>query len=288
MTIDTVNANPGTVGAFDPADEEMLRYLGLDPRKPADRAAVAVARHYDLDPLLKHVVVIPKGGVYVTRDGLLDIAHRSGALDGITVDTEPTFDADAKEWRAVVTVWRKDMSHGFTYPGRYPSNGSNRDYPQEMALKCAEAHALRRAFRVTGLPVYEEQQATAAAPARSTGLAAAARDADPAEAPQRSTGPATGSTHADQVDPPVAPPIDPAVDTVEDITTYAETEPLNVTSNLAKRLFASVADAGIPKDEAHDYMSEVLGRNVTSSKNLTVGEARRLLRHLPASVEGGN
>lgn len=265
MTIDTVPNSPGTVGAFDPADEEMLRYLGLDPRKPADRAAVAVARHYDLDPLLRHVIVVPKGGVYITRDGLLDIAHRSGVLDGITVDTEPTLDPEAKEWRAVVTVWRKDMSHGFTYPGRYSANGGNRDYPQEMALKCAEAHALRRAFRVTGLPVYEEQQATDA-PARSTGLAAAARASDPTEPPQRSTGPADGPTDAEGDDGPGSAPLD-------------------VKSPLALRMFAAIGEAGIPKDRAHELLTEVTGRAIASSKDLTEDEARQVIDFLPAPAE---
>src|SRR5690606_1340720 len=37
-------------------------------------------------------------------------------------------------------------------------SGGNRDYAQEMAMKAAEAHALRRAFDVTGLPALDEQR----------------------------------------------------------------------------------------------------------------------------------
>lgn len=147
-----------TIGAFDPRDEKVLAYLGLNPGDPRSRAVVAVARRYNLDPLLKHVIVIPKGGVYITRDGLLHTAHASGQLDGIVVEQEPTLSEDGKEWVARVSVWRKDMTHPFTYPGRYPVAGSNRDYAQEMAMKAAEAHALRRAFDVTGLPVEDEQR----------------------------------------------------------------------------------------------------------------------------------
>ena len=254
----TIEQHRGDAIAFNEGDEQMLAYLGLDPRRPADRAAVAVARHYDLDPLLKHVIVIPKGGVYITRDGLLHLAHRSGHLDGITVDQPPTLDTNTGEWVAVVTVYRDDQSHGYRYPGRYPANGSNKQYAPEMALKAAEAHALRRAFAITGLPVEDEHRAEQPP---ATGLAAA----------QAAT--------AEQV--PVAPPL-----TVEDEPyTYAETEPLDVKSNLAKALFKQVADAGIPKDKVHDFMSETLGRTVETSKDLTVGEARRLLRHLP-SQEG--
>lgn len=248
-----------TAMAFNEGDEQMLAYLGLDPRKPADRAAVAVARHYDLDPLLKHVIVIPGGGVYITRDGLLHLAHRSGQLDGITVEQPPTLDRDANEWVAVVTVHRKDQTHGYRFPGRYPVSGKNKQYAPEMALKAAEAHALRRAFAVTGLPTEDEHR--------------------PDQAPRSGLG-AVQATQVDQ-EPPVAPPLE-----VEDEPyTYAESEPLNVESNLAKAMFKKVADAGIPKDKVHEFMSETLGRTVTSSKDLTVGETRRLLRHLPSQED---
>src|SRR5690606_30644571 len=113
---------------------------------------------YDLDPLLKHVVIIPKSGPDITRDGLLHVAHRSGQLDGIVVEQEPTKSEDGKEWVARVSAWRKAMRHPFTFPGRYSTTGGNREYAQEMALKAAETHALRRAFDVTGLPALDEQR----------------------------------------------------------------------------------------------------------------------------------
>lgn len=153
---------------------KVLTYLGLNPDDPRSQAVVAVAQRYDLDPLLKHVIVIPKGGVYITRDGLLHVAHRSGQLDGIVVEQEPTLSEDQREWVSRVTVYRKDMGHGFTFPGRYPVNGGNREYAQEMSLKAAEAHALRRAFDVTGIPVIDEQRPAPHAP--SGGLAAALND----------------------------------------------------------------------------------------------------------------
>lgn len=146
-----------TTGAFDQNDVGLVQYLGLNPNDPKSRAVVAVCRTYGLDPVLKHVIVIPKGGVYITRDGYLHIAHRSGQLNGIVVDQPPTLSEDQREWHCTVTVYRKDMSHGFTFPGRYPVAGSNRDYAPEMALKAAEAHALRRAFNVSGLGAADER-----------------------------------------------------------------------------------------------------------------------------------
>lgn len=158
MTEIAVRQQNTTVGAFDQNDTKVLAYLGLNPTDPKSRAVVAVARAYDLDPVLKHVIVIPKGGVYITRDGLLHVAHSSKQLDGIVVEQEPTLSEDGKEWVARVSVYRKDMRHPFTYPGRYSVTGSNREYAQEMAMKAAEAHALRRAFDVTGLPSEDEQR----------------------------------------------------------------------------------------------------------------------------------
>ena len=151
------NTPAKAMGSFDERDHALIRYLGLNPSSPADRAVVAVCRQYGFDPILKHVVVIPKGGVYITRDGLLNVAHRSGQLDGIVVEQEPTLSNG--EWVARVSVYRKDMGHPFTYPGRYPAGGGgNVKYAPEMALKAAESHALRRAFDITGLPTMDERR----------------------------------------------------------------------------------------------------------------------------------
>lgn len=137
--------------------ERVIALLGLNPRDPKTQAMVAVCQRYAFDPLLKHVVVIPQGGVYVTRDGLLHAAHRSGVFDGMVLESGP--DLVDGEWRAVVSVYRKDMSHPFTFPGRYSASGGNRKYAPEMAIKVAECMALRRAFDVSGMGVLEEREA---------------------------------------------------------------------------------------------------------------------------------
>lgn len=131
----------------------VLRALGFDANNPTHQAALLVAQKYGLDPLRKHVIVIPNAGPYLTRDGLLEIAHSSGMLDGIVVDQETE---TTDEWRALVTVHRKDMKYGFQYWGRYPKSGQNKKYGPEMALARAESHALRRAFSVTGIRTLDE------------------------------------------------------------------------------------------------------------------------------------
>jgi hypothetical protein len=135
----------------------LLRAIGLDKVPPEQRdLAIAIADRYDLDLMLKHLVLVD-GRPYVTRDGLLWIAHRSGVFDGIEV-TEPRVAVLAgvgEFWVATATVWRKDMSRPFTYSGRYPTKGGNQRYGPEMAVKTAESMALRRAFNVSAATIDE-------------------------------------------------------------------------------------------------------------------------------------
>src|SRR5512139_1381008 len=101
MTTDIVPAESGLYLA-------LLKAVGLDRAALAQRQlAIAIAVRYGLDLLLKHLVLI-EGRPYVTRDALINIAHRSGQFDGIAV-TEPV--KEDNFWRCVATVWRKDMSH---------------------------------------------------------------------------------------------------------------------------------------------------------------------------------
>jgi len=161
----------------------LLKAIGLDKLSdPARELAVAIANKYDLDLLLKHAVII-EGRLYITRDGLLHVAHRDGHFDGITVEPARL---DGDFWYATASVYRKDMTHPFTYTGRYPVKGGNARYAPEMAVKVAEVAALRRAFDVAA-PTLEERWDDAApatdAPARrslaeiAAEKAAAARDA---------------------------------------------------------------------------------------------------------------
>src|SRR5262245_39748952 len=127
----------------------VLRHLGLDERNPATHALVAVANTFGLNPLLNHVALInTQAGkkVYITRDGLLHVAHRSGQLNGIQVEVHE----GETGWGATATVYRKDMDYPFVY-----SAGCGKQEPQarrghgpEMAIARAERRALSRAFAV--------------------------------------------------------------------------------------------------------------------------------------------
>jgi hypothetical protein len=146
----------------------LLKAVGLDRlSEPERELALNIAQRYELDLLLKHLVII-EGRAYITRDGLLHVAHRSGVFDGLEVTPAVL---ESGFWRSTVTAYRKDMTRGFTYPGRYPENGNNKRYAPEMAIKVAEVMALRRAFDVS-VPVAEERWADEAikdaAPAEPT------------------------------------------------------------------------------------------------------------------------
>lgn len=134
-------------------EDAVLKTLGLNPRDPNTQALLLICQRYGLDPLLKHIVLI-QGRPYVTRDGYLHVAHQSGKFDGIEIVEEGE---TATHWWAKASVWRKDMQRPFTYRGRYPKRGGNSQFGPEMAVKCAEVMALRRAFNVTGIAAADER-----------------------------------------------------------------------------------------------------------------------------------
>lgn len=140
-------------GAIQIDQAKVLQALKLNPADPKTQALLLVCDRYNLDPLMKHMVLI-EGNPYVTRDGYLHVAHQSGQFDGME---QGEAGETADEWWAYVSVYRKDMTRPFTYRGRYPKSGSNKKYGPEMALKVAEVMALRRAFDVTGVGAAEER-----------------------------------------------------------------------------------------------------------------------------------
>ena len=196
MTTEMIPA-PAPKAALDVA---LLKAVGLDRLAPEQRTlALNIAERYELDLLLKHLVMI-EGRPYITRDGLLHVAHRSGQLDGIAT-TEPTI-IDGF-WRSTCSVYRKDMSHAFTYGGRYPTTGGNQKFAPEMAVKVAEVQALRRAFDVSA-PTIEERwdlEVPAAEPTVRPTLAerAAAKAAEVTVQPLQVTDRPDGLLNADEV-----------------------------------------------------------------------------------------
>ena len=184
----------------------LIRAVGFDQLSEAQRElALAIAQRYELDPMLKHLVMVD-GRPYITRDGLLHVAHRSNDFDGIEV-TDPVLDESPgvggkRYWRARASVWRKSFSRPFIYPGRYPVDGKNARFAEEMAIKVAEVMTLRRAFDVSAPTIEERWDEDHAelpdAPAEPTSLAerVALKAAEIVEAPEiePESAPAEGAT----------------------------------------------------------------------------------------------
>lgn len=111
-----------------------------------------LAKRYKLDPFARQIWAT-KVGIFVGRDGFLMLAHRSGDFDGM----ETTFEErNGKLFSATCTVYHKRMSHPIRVTVRldefYRGNSDAwQRMPYVMLQKCAEAHALRRAFCITGL-----------------------------------------------------------------------------------------------------------------------------------------
>ena len=137
-------------------DVDALVRRTMFANQPTDlvNMTLLICQRYDLDPLLKHVVLI-KGNIYVTRDGLLHVAHQSGQLNGMHV----TLGKDDFGMFAECTIYRRDMEHPFTYRvyrDEYDSKtGAWRTHPRAMLIKTAEVFTLRRAFDVALTPIEE-------------------------------------------------------------------------------------------------------------------------------------
>ncbi len=157
---------PATTATTSPAtyDPEKLRLIrDMCAKGATDNeflVMMELANRYQLDPLRKQIWLVKYGDspaqIFCGRDGYLAIAHRSGQFDGIQSGSRVE-DGELIGW---CKVYRKDMSHPFeveVYASEY-STGKNlwQTKPRTMIQKVAEAHALRRAFSISGLYSPEE------------------------------------------------------------------------------------------------------------------------------------
>lgn len=225
---------------------DVLKLIGLDPNDPRAHAVVAVARRYGFDPVLGHIAIIPKSKMpYVTRDGYIHVAHMSGQLDGISVIDGPR--RDGREWVATVSVYRRDMSHAFTYPGRADLASDN---GPEMAITRAERRALKRAFDVT-LP-REFDDGDPGVPRMP---------APPVNAPQT-------PEHADPPTEAAGEPPRPAQDFPPELA------PAQLRALHAQfRRLGFGGDDAADREHRHALLSRILGREVTDSGQLNEVEA---------------
>ena len=60
---------------------------------------------------------------------------------------------------------------------------------------------------------------------------------------------------------------------------------LNTTSKLAKKMYATINEAGITDNERLPFIASVIGREIDSSKEMTEDEARKVIDHLADVLE---
>lgn len=231
--------------------DAILKSLNLNPRDAKTQALLLVCDRYQLDPLLKHVVLIT-GNVYITRDGYLAIAHRSGQFDGMeVVETGET----TTHYTAKVAVYRKDMGRPFSFVGRFPkAKNMAKEYGPEMAVKVAEVQALRRAFNVTGVGAADERWDDEAVPTQPSPMPNV--DHETGEILELAAPPPTVATKRP---PPGKKAIDTVRDAIADPTVKLLVDDLNSIEDPEARKEAKaefVARFGKPEELAEDRYDE--------------------------------
>ena len=126
---------------------------------------------YNLNPFLRQIWAVPGIGVFVGHGGFLSIAHRSGRFAGMETES---YNADGTPYRggshpaySVCKVWLKDAAEPVTKRVFWEEFGELRKgmqgrktnwdkMPAYMLEKVAEAHALKRAFSISGIYCPEE------------------------------------------------------------------------------------------------------------------------------------
>lgn len=119
-----------------------------------------MSRKYSLDILTREIWCVKFAGqpaqIYAGRDGFLEVAHRSGKLDGMESGTK-NVGGELVGW---CNVYRKDMSHPIAIEVPFEEYNTGmalwKTKPRTMIQKVAESQALRRAFRISGIYSPEE------------------------------------------------------------------------------------------------------------------------------------
>jgi hypothetical protein len=145
-------ANGVALFADDPAERRRM-FLNLIQKNISEdqlRLLFGICDRYGFDPMLKHVILIQQG-MYVTRDGMLQYAHRTGLFDGME-EVEKAQDKAGK-WHVTVAVYRKGCARPFVttaYQVEHENDKSTpwQKSPYRMTYKCAAVAALRMAFPV--------------------------------------------------------------------------------------------------------------------------------------------
>lgn len=118
---------------------EIVELMGFKGSPQHTTLLFQLAEHYQLDPLIKEISLIPGKGPFIGVWGRIHIAQRSGMLDGFEADEE-THEDGLYIVRCI--VWRKDMGHPAAKVKGRVRDAEKKDWPWEIA----RARAVRAAF----------------------------------------------------------------------------------------------------------------------------------------------
>lgn len=264
-----------------------LQHMGVDGATAGDlEVFFHRCKTSGLDPFSQQIHMVNRQGKWTIQtgiDGFRLIGRRAADAAGETIALDPPQwahqeggwrDVWSQQWgqplAARITIYRDGQP--FTavamfdeYAQTKRDGGLNsmwRQRPAGQLAKCAEALAWRMAFPQDLAGLYTDDEMGQAD--------------NPHRRERQSSGLATAlNGHQDQ----------PADDDQE--TTEGEVM-LNPHSPLAKQLFASMNDAGITERDARlAWCSQITGREITSSSDLTETEARNVIDGLPQQPDGG-
>lgn len=262
-----------------------LRQLGIDGASNGDLAVfMHVAQRTGLDPFARQIHFIQRQGKWTIQtaiDGYRLIARRSAdhAHETLSIGESQWCSQDG-QW---ADVWLSDsppaaarvtvLRDGQPFPAialwrEYVQTKSNgevtamwRQRPAGQLAKCAEALALRKAFPQDLSGIYTDDEMASAhrdAPATNQPVRSAAERVRAIVTPQTGEAGEASDMGAPSVDDPASPDFD---------------EP-PMSDQQRRRIFAQFGDMGVTDEQLQrDYMTNVLGRTVTSRGGLTLVEA---------------
>lgn len=166
---------------------EVLNLMGLKGTPQQITLLFQLAEHYQLDPLIKEVTLIPGKGPFIGVWGRIHIAQRSGMLDGLEMDDE---EEDDRHYKVRCVVWRKDQGHPAAKVVGRVGKHERKDWPFEIARARAVRAATGYAFSIHDAYDHDDEDWSPAPDERlpatvAAGPAEEVSTGEPAAAPKR-------------------------------------------------------------------------------------------------------
>lgn len=140
---------------------QVVELMGFKGTPQQTALLFQLAEHYQLDPLIKEVVLIPGKGPFIGVWGRIHIAQRSGMLDGLEMDDETE---DDRHYKVRCVVWHKGQTHPAAKVIGRVGKHEKKDWPWEIARARAVRAALGFAFSIHDAYDHQEDEDWVPAP----------------------------------------------------------------------------------------------------------------------------